>query len=111
MHYRGDIIEDITWTKFKRKIKDKGKFEEYAIYPYFTNETLGQPIILSSEVEKVYRLTYNRGELGYILPYGELEEIIKKYKKEVKLHIVSCDCPCVSIFSLGGNEKIKEIDL
>lgn len=65
-------MEKINHTEFMKKVFKKGKFEQYIVSPYASEErnSYSKVLILSNKVDKPTLHMYRRKPMSLILPIG-----------------------------------------
>lgn len=98
-------MNKITHTEFMKKIFNKGKFEQYVISPYASEESLYHKVLLfSDKVNQPTIHTYRRQKMALILPYtvdikktlNDNIELLKKY--------TNVDATYFGLFDFEGNK-------
>lgn len=98
-------MKEITHTEFMKKIFNKGKFEQYIISPYASEERLYHKVLLfSDKVDQPTIHTYRGKKMSLILPYTtDIKESLNDNIDLLKSH-TNVDATYFGLFNLKGNK-------
>lgn len=100
-------MDKITHTKFMKKIFNKGKFKQYTISPYASEENLYHKVLLfSDKVDYPTIHTYRKKEVSLILPYTT--DIKKSLNDNIDLlkRYTNVDATHFGLFDFEGNRVL-----
>lgn len=98
-------MNKINHSEFKRKIFNKGRFKQYIISPYASEEKFYQKILLFSDrVDQPTIHTFRGKELSLILPFSPtgIRESIKKHLNVIKRY-TGVDTTYFGLFDFNEN--------
>lgn len=103
-------METIKVSEFKKNIFKKGDFQQYIVYPYFTDEDEmhSRVLVISDKVQEVTMVKNRNKRIALILPVkNSLKETLNEYKDKIK-SFVGVDAPVFSIYDFK-NVKIAKV--
>lgn len=104
-------MDKVNMGKFMKTILPSAK--EYIVTAYASEEfrLYGKVIVVSDKVTEptmlVKRVNSNKA-VSYILPKGDIKEVISEHKELIK-HYIGIDAPYVGIFTMDKNRIAGEV--
>lgn len=83
-------MEKINHTDFMKKVFKKGKFEQYIVSPYASEErnNYSKVLVLSDKVDEPTLYTYRRKPTALILPYSDdTKSVATNNLESIKNHV------------------------